>query len=146
MRFIFTVLMVLFGLSSFSQDRAKKTIEHMKELKLEAKETSDEVFLITADSVKHIGKKLSMGAQGFITATEYFKIDNQKFLRKKKSDIIAWQSEYSYSIFFDGAKDFDPVRIVKGKINLYEYYVLENHTDKTPTRYVYFLMEKQKNQ
>ena len=87
-----------------------------------------------------------MGAQGFITATEYFKIDNQKFLRKKKSDIIAWQSEYSYSIFFDGAKDFDPVRIVKGKINLYEYYVLENHTDKTPTRYVYFLMEKQKNQ
>ena len=56
MRFIFTVLMVLFGLSSYSQDRAKKTIEHMKELKLEAKETSDEVFLITADSVKHIGK------------------------------------------------------------------------------------------
>jgi hypothetical protein len=115
-----------------------------KEDDLKGKENDTEVFVITSDSVKHSGTKLKFPPAYFQTS-EYIAIDGVRYPRKKKQDIIAYQTKDAYFAYFAEA-DKDMQRIRKGKINLYVYYVITNTpghaTNDMARRYV---IEKDKN-
>ena len=108
------------------------------------KENDTEVFVITSDSVKHSGTKLKFPPRYFRTS-EFIAIDGVKYPRKKKQDIIAFQTEETYYAYLPGS-DNDMQRIRKGKMNLYVYYVttttIGHATADEARRYV---VEKDKN-
>ncbi|MEI9954827.1 MAG: hypothetical protein WDM90_00585 [Ferruginibacter sp.] len=114
---------------------------------LQGKETSNEVFVITNDGVKHSGTKIKFPPRYFQTS-EYIEIDGTRYNNKKKSDILAYQTESEYRVYMPGLNEHI-LRIRKGKINLYYYY----NYDHTPnadgrmsvTSFLRFIIEKQKN-
>ncbi|MCY7292613.1 MAG: hypothetical protein LH615_10580, partial [Ferruginibacter sp.] len=112
-------LVFLFSFStydSFSQMSFKERNKFYEELKFNAKENKDDVFVITKDNVKHSGKNFKFPPSYFATS-KYIKIDDIKYDRKQRENIIAWQSEDSYNVYYKDA-EYDATRYVKGKINL----------------------------
>jgi len=110
---------------------------------LQGKESDNEVFVITKDSVKHRGTKFKW-APGTATST-YIKIDDVKYSRKNKPDIIAYQNETAYRVYVPSIND-DAARLRKGKINLYTQYVMAGSgAGNQPDVYTFYLVEKEKN-
>jgi hypothetical protein len=109
------------------------------------KETETGVFVITKDSIKHTGTKFDWN---FRTAT--FKIDDVKYKRRRLPDIIAYQSEESYTAYIPDIKD-DAKRLRKGKINFYTYEVVtkwgnSSRTGTPEAKYSRrYMLEKEKN-
>ena len=139
----FVLLFLFNSYNSFSQMSFKERNKFYKELKFNAKENNDEVFVITKDNVKHSGKKFKFPPAYFATSN-FIKIDDVKYDRKQRENIIAWQDDESYNVYHKNA-EYDAVRYVKGKVNLYQYVITPaNFGSKIPTSYIYFLLEKEK--
>jgi hypothetical protein len=113
-------------------------------LYLQGKESDNDVFVITKDSVKHSGKKFKWPPSYFATS-EYIAIDGVRYSRKKKSDIIAYQNETAYYVYLPSIND-DISRLRKGKINLYtQIYFSGISSGNQPDVYTFYLVEKEKN-
>ncbi|MGC4101533.1 hypothetical protein [Ferruginibacter sp.] len=111
---------------------------------LKGKENDTEVFVITSDSVKHSGTKLKFPPRYFKTS-EYIAIDGVRYSRKKKQDIITFQTEDWYCVYFPTIGD-DITRIRKGKVNLYFYYVDTYTPGHATADYArHYVIEKEKN-
>jgi hypothetical protein len=117
----------------------------LKEEFKKGKETETGVFVITKDSVKHTGTKFD-----WIFSTSTFKIDDVKYKRRRLPDIIAYQSEDSYTAYVPDIED-DAIRLRKGKINLYTYEVVtkwdySNRKGTNEANYSRrYMLEKEKN-
>jgi len=84
-----------------------------------AKENDNEIFIITADSVRHTGKKLSFPKS---MPSRFIKLDGVKYECKKGGEILAYQDKDEYAVYIPGGITF-AARYYKGKINLYTYTV-----------------------
>jgi len=115
---------------------------------MQGKETAEGVFVVTSDGVKHSGTKIKFPPRYFQTS-EYIEIDGTRYGDKKKSNILAYQSENMYMAYIPAMKEHQP-RIRKGKINLYFYYNTLNSTyadgRSSITTYLRFIIEKEKSQ
>lgn len=109
--------MILLAGLLFTAAITNAQIDFQEEFK-KGRETETSVFVITKDSIKHAGTKFDR-----IFRSETFVIDGVKYKRKKMPDIIAYQSEYSYTAYIPSIKD-DAKRLRKGKISLYTYEVI----------------------
>lgn len=125
------------SLSGFSQ-YADDEFDHGA-LTLAARETTNEVFVITKDGVKHAGTKFKT-PPGYAMSV-YLKIDDTKYPRRKLADIIAWQDEHSYNMYYAPFGE-DAVRLLKGKINLYLHKIITGSIGKVVHEDIYFLLEK----
>ena len=133
------VLLLLSFNNSFSQKKFKERMKYYEELMLNAKETTNEVFVVTKDSIKHSGTKLKYPS--IFLPQNHIKIDGVKYERKKLKDIISYQDEEAY-VVYNKFSDVDAYRFVKGKINLYKYSVTVLDGSKYPPSYIYFLFER----
>jgi hypothetical protein len=135
---VITIFILFCGGNVLAQGKITSEDDH------KGKENETEVFVITSDSVKHAGTKLKFPPRYFKTS-EYIAIDGVKYPRKKKEDIIAFQTEDTYYAYFPASGD-DMQRIRKGKMNLYVFYVttttMGHATADQARRYV---IEKDKN-
>lgn len=138
-KFAFFLIILLGSYQSYSQTSMDYNSAY-DELRLLAKETENEVFVITPDLVKHSGTKLSFQPKYFATS-KFIKVDDDKYDRKQRKDIIAWQGEKSYNVYF-GSRHYDATRYVKGKLNLYGYTSQDNLGGRFLTPNVHFLFEK----
>jgi hypothetical protein len=122
-----------------SNSSAQKSVSNYSQ----GKENDNEVFVITKDSVKHSGTKFKW-APGTATSI-YIMIDDVKYSRKNKPDIIAYQNETAYRVYVPSIND-DVARLRKGKINLYTQYVMAGSgAGNQPDVYTFYLVEKEKN-
>ena len=97
----------------------------------------DELFVITADSVKHTGSKFSTPWRGY--PPRFFEVDGVKY--KRKDGIIAYQDKTAYTACIPGIGDAH--RYKKGKINLYEYTYMSQSAYGAYSHYSWYL-EKEK--
>lgn len=132
---LFTLAIFTF-LNSFSQKKETDN-NSFKNSKFNSIDSSNEVFVITSDGVKHSGKVLKFSPTHF-SFSRFIKIDNVKYNRKNLKDIIAWQDENEYRVYFSKINE-DCKRLLKGKINLYQYPFLFHGT-----LYIQYFFEKEK--
>ncbi len=137
MRSLFLFVLLSFSLSAFSQYADDEF--YYGKLAMSARESTNEVFVVTKDGEKHAGTKFST-PPGYAMSV-YLKIDGKKYPRRKMSDIIAWQDEGSYHIYYAPFSN-DVVRLVKGKINLYLQKKITGHSGAVVFEDIYFLLEK----
>jgi len=132
---------ILFSLFSCGSNKSlPKEIRERKALELEARDPGSEVFVVTSDSVKHSGTKFKYSPTYFSTV-KYIEIDGTRYPWKKDRDIIAYQNNEVNEVYVRG-EDTYALRLIRGKVNLYEYIKSIPDGSTNPRTDSYFLLEK----